>query len=258
MGKIETLIPIVLFNVFFIFFVAGIIVFIREYKLKKKEYNAKLSTQEQAHQQELLATQVEIQNQTMQYIGREIHDNIGQKLTLASLYTQQLAFENKAPEIKESIENISNIINKSLSELRNLSKSLTDDAINDSPLEDLLQTEVEKINELKKCIVTFDHDTNNLELNYQVKCILLRISQEFMQNSVKHSRCAKIAIVLTQNSNNLQLNLQDDGVGFDTKNAVNSGIGLLNMKKRTEIIGGTFLLQTQPNNGTKILISIPV
>ena len=55
----------------------------------------------EAHTKELLSTQIEMQTQTMQYIGREIHDNVGQKLTLASLYTQQLAYENKAPQIND-------------------------------------------------------------------------------------------------------------------------------------------------------------
>ena len=58
------------------------------------------------HKEQLSTVQFEMQQQTMQHIGREIHDNVGQKLTLASLYTQQLAFENKAPLIKNTIENI--------------------------------------------------------------------------------------------------------------------------------------------------------
>ena len=101
MGKTEIIITIFLFNVFFILFIIGIIVFIRQYKLKKNEHNIMLQNQYEEHQKELLSNQIEIQKQTMQDIGREIHDNIGQKLTLASLYSQQLAYENKAPHINE-------------------------------------------------------------------------------------------------------------------------------------------------------------
>ena len=113
MGKSQIIITIIVFNIFFIAFIIAIIAFVRQYRLKKKEHIMLLSTQQEEHQKELLSTQIEIQNQTMQYIGREIHDNIGQKLTLASLYTQQLAYENKAPQINENIENISAIINQS-------------------------------------------------------------------------------------------------------------------------------------------------
>ncbi|WP_326384744.1 sensor histidine kinase [Flavobacterium sp. SUN052] len=214
--------------------------------------------QHEEHQKELLSTQIEIQNQTMQHIGREIHDNIGQKLTLASLYTQQLAFENKAPQINESIENISAIINQSLSELRELSKSLTDDTINDSTIVELLKRESDKINDLKKCKVSFDFNDDKLELNYQMKSVLLRISQEFMQNSIKHSKCKNIKIDLDKFENKLKLTLADDGVGFDISTISSKGIGLSNMKKRTEIIGGNYKLESVAKKGTHLTITIPI
>ena len=100
MGKTEIVITIVVFNLFFILFIVGIVVFIRQYKLKKKEHIGMLTSQTEAHQKELLATQIEIQQQTMQHIGREIHDNIGQKLTLASLYTQQLWYVSSKAEFQ--------------------------------------------------------------------------------------------------------------------------------------------------------------
>ncbi|WP_298119477.1 sensor histidine kinase [Flavobacterium sp.] len=216
-----------------------------------------LNNQHEEHQKELLSTQIEIQNQTMQHIGREIHDNIGQKLTLASLYTQQLAYENKAPQITESIENISAIINQSLSELRALSKSLTDDSIDSLSLVELIQSECEKVNELKKCKVTFKNNEDAANYNYQIKSVLLRICQEFMQNSIKHSKCKNINIILMRNNDHLSFILADDGKGFDVDKKSN-GIGLLNMKKRTEIIGGKASIQSSTSSGTQLTISIPL
>ena len=216
------------------------------------------SDAEIAHQLQIIKTQTDIQQQTMNYIGREIHDNIGQKLTLASLYTQQLAYENKAPQINENIENITIIINQSLSELRELSKSLIDDTINNLTIEALLMKETDKINDLKKCNVVFNFNAKIVEVNYHIKSVLLRICQEFMQNSIKHSNCKSINIQLEKKEHKLQLSLSDDGVGFDTKAISNTGIGLSNMKKRTEIIGGTFSLKSVAKEGTQLTISIPV
>lgn len=258
MGQTETLIPILLFNLFFILFIVGIIIFIRQYKVKKQEYNAMLQLQKEEHSRELLSTQIEIQNQTMQHIGREIHDNIGQKLTLASLYTQQLAFENKAPQINDSIENISAIINQSLSELRELSKSLTDDTISNSSIVELLLEESNKINDLKKCNVTFSSNDEKLDLNYHIKSVLFRICQEFMQNSIKHSKCKNITINLDKLDKILKLSLSDDGIGFDSGKISGKGIGLSNMKKRTEIIGGKYELESIAKKGTQLTISIPI
>ena len=207
-------------------------------------------------ERKLLSTQIEIQTQTMQHIGREIHDNIGQKLTLASLYTQQLAFENKAPHITVNIENISNIINSSLSELRKLSKSLTDNSIENKNLVSLLKSECHKINEYKTCTFTYSKETTQFECAYETKSFIVRIVQEFLQNSIKHSNCEKMEVNLSKEDFYLKLIMKDNGNGFDT-NKINSGIGLLNMKKRTELIRGIFLLESD-KNGTNLSIKIPI
>ncbi len=257
MGKIETIIPIILFNVLFILFIVGIILFIRQYKIKKKEHHTMLQLQHEEHQRELLSTQIEIQNQTMQQIGREIHDNVGQKLTLASLYTQQLAIENKNSIAIDSIENISDIINQSLSELRSLSKSLTDNVIEENSIEKLIEKECEKVINLKTCKVHFNKQTSIKFISYNIKSIILRITQEFIQNSIKHSKCKNINVDLSSNDEEIQLTLIDDGKGFDTSKKYD-GIGLSNMKKRVEIFNGTIIIQSAKNQGTTVKVILPL
>jgi signal transduction histidine kinase len=257
MGKDQITITIILFYIFFVLFIVGIVVFIQQYKMKKKQHDTMLQTQQDEHHKELLSTQIEIQKQTMQHIGREIHDNIGQKLTLASLYTQQLAYENKAPQINENIENIGAIINQSLSELRSLSKTLTDNAIDTSSISVLLQEECTKINDLKVVNVQYSSDANQVQLPYQSKSVLLRITQEFMQNSIKHAQCKTINVSLVWLDSILKLSLHDDGIGFDVDTIQNKGIGLSNMKKRSEIIGGIYSFQSN-STGTHLQIQIPL
>lgn len=258
MGEIEINIFIIIANIILLIFIVGIIIFIFQYRKRKLVHIKETETLAELHQQELLSTQLEMQTQTMQYIGREIHDNVGQKLTLASLYTQQLAYENKAPQINDKIENISHIINESLVELRQLSKSLTDDSIADNTLTDLLQQECDRVNNTKKCNVHFIRNQKNTVLPYQTKSILVRIVQEFLQNSIKHAGCKNIDVTLTGNDESVQLQLRDDGNGFDLNSATGNGIGLNNMKKRTELIGGKFYLESKVGTGTKLNIEIPL
>ncbi|MGO4772691.1 sensor histidine kinase [Flavobacterium sp. W22_SRS_FK3] len=255
MGKSEVIITIILFNLFFILFIAGIVIFIREYKLKKREHSVMILHQKSAHQKELLTAQVEIQEQTMQHIGREIHDNIGQKLTLASLYMQQLAFESKSKNIKDNIENINSIINQSLEELRELSKSLTDNSIETNSIYKLLNAEYLKINELKVFKIDFNCANKKMVLPYQLKTILVRITQEFIQNSIKHSQCKLMTIELKELENKIMLSLTDDGIGFDISKINANGIGISNMKKRTEMLGGNFDLKSTQKTGTQLFIT---
>jgi signal transduction histidine kinase len=255
MGKTELLITLILFNIFFVLFVAAIMVYIRKYKQRKKEYINEIEVKNEIHKRELLATQLEIQQATMQQIGRELHDNIGQKLTLVSLYTQQLLYENKVPEVSERIDQVSQIINQSLQDLRSLSKTLTDDNINQKEIVTLIQEEVDNTNSFKKCKVSFEHNFKQLDLGFAHKNVLLRITQEFIQNSIKHAKCKNIFINLNTSEESLwELNIKDDGVGFDKSNIKSNGIGLTNMKNRAEIIGANFSLDSEKNRGTSLTI----
>jgi signal transduction histidine kinase len=258
MDKYKIQIFVALTLVVVLVMIAGIIIYIFQYRRKRLSDIKEQEALKLKHQQELLSTQLEMQTQTMQHIGREIHDNVGQKLTLASLYTQQLAYENKAPQITAKIENISIIINESLAELRQLSKSLTDDTINDHDIIKLLQMECDKVSNLKKHHVSFSSNQINISLPYQTKSIALRIVQEFLQNSIKHADCKNIIVNLSTTKAALQLYLQDDGKGFEATAINQKGIGLDNMKKRTELIGGTYHLDSKINNGTQLNISIPL
>ena len=258
MWKTEFVITIIVFNLFFLAFIASIFFYIKQYKTKKKEYNMRLNSQLEEHQKEILTTQIEIQNQTMQYIGREIHDNIGQQLTLASLYMQQLSRKNKETKIGENIASISIIINKSLTDLRTLSKTLTDDSIKNNDIIYLLKTECEKTNTIDNCKVVFNSKHQKIDLTYEIKTVLVRVLQEFIQNSIKHADCTNIVISLSVKDSEILFVLKDNGLGFDTKNPDFKGIGLKNIKKRVEILKGNFDIQSTPNLGTSFLITIPI
>ncbi len=287
MGETEYVLIIILFNVFLLAFIVAAVIFAVQYKNKKRENQTKLEQQQILHQKELLSTEIEIQMQTMQHIGREIHDNVGQKLTLASLYTQQLAYEtikslpnkndnehahdsfitdknkldtdeNKAQFSHEKIENIGEIINQSLKELRHLSKSLTDNTIETENITHLLRKEFAKIDDLKKYKVNLNITNENLSLTYQIKSVIVRVAQEFLQNSMKYAECKALSLSVTKIDNELKIVLSDDGVGFDIENSREKGIGLINMKKRVELIGGRYFLKSAKNEGTTLTIEIPI
>lgn len=255
MGKAELIITIILFNTFFVMFAVAVAIYIRNYRQRKREYLNEIEVKNEIHQRELLSTQLEIQQATMQQIGRELHDNIGQKLTLVSLYVQQMLYENKVPEASERIDQVSQIINQSLQDLRSLSKTLTDDNISQKEIITLIQEEVDNTNSLKKCRISFEHNFDQLDLGFVHKNLLLRITQEFIQNSIKHSHCKNIFISLNTSEKALwELTIRDDGIGFDIHQTKSNGIGLTNMKNRAEIIGADFLLQSEKNAGTQLNI----
>ena len=213
------------------------------------------------HIQDLLYTKLEIQQQTMQDISREIHDNIGQRLTLASIYANQLAFENKYPMANERIGAIGCIINESLSELRSLSKNLRNSHEEIAELEDLVQNECSRVNALNICKVECHFSETNFKISTTIKNFILRILQEFLQNSLKHANCKNVTLDFEYRDTGLFIHVADDGVGFNVKSKDEEKIGgieLSNMKKRAELIGADFSLKSVLHKGTDLNLFIPL
>lgn len=251
MGKTEIIISLITSTLVFAILVAGILSFIIQYRKRKLEHTRETALLHKQHTQELLEKQIDTQQQTMQHIGREIHDNVGQKLTLASLYLKQ--FSASQNEHHEQANAIGNIIDESLADLRQLSKSLTNPQFAGADILALLREEAKRINASGVCYVRIVAAQNEMQLPPSTKNVLFRLLQEFIQNSLKHAACKTIEIHFAQQNNRLTVSAKDDGKGFDTTVA-SKGIGLYNMKRRAEELQATFELQSQPGKGTKAVI----
>jgi signal transduction histidine kinase len=256
MGQTEITIFIILVSIIVLIFGIGIIVFVIQYRKRKLLHQKEKATIEERHQVELLNTQLLAQEQTMQFIGREIHDSVAQKLTLAAIYTQKLEYENELPGMTAKLKNISTVINDSLLELRDLSKTLTDNKMHDTSLQGLLDFECERVNETGICRAELESAFDGT-ISVTVKSFLLRIIQEFIQNSLKHSEGKLIRVRIEEDDEGLLVTASDNGKGFDCENIRSRGIGLTNMERRVQLIGGNFNLQSETGKGTRLLVHVP-
>jgi signal transduction histidine kinase len=240
MGETEMIIFLVLINIVVAIFITGIIVFILKYRKRKIIYEGEKIEIEKQHELDILNTQLQIQQQTMQFIGQEIHDSVAQQLTLASIYTQRMEFDNQQPH-----------------ELRQLSKNLTDDKLQNADLCKLIEMECEKVNASGICTAGFI--INNIPvIKTAAKSALFRIIQEFIQNSLKHSRCKGIKIEVNVENGRLLLLLEDDGNGFDVDNLKHKGIGLDSIRRRIQMLGGEYSFKSNTGKGVVLSLSIPI
>ncbi|WP_158597027.1 sensor histidine kinase [Aquimarina sp. BL5] len=247
---------LILFNIIFVAFVAGIVLFIFQYRIKKKEHNKQLQYKDETHKKELLKTQMEIQTNTMTHIGQEIHDSVGQKLTLASLYLKQLPIADFDQLQGNSIQSINEIIDDSLEELREISKSLTNNNIQNNDIISLIEQLCARINNLNKCSINFEYNKKVYLDTNATKTVIFRIIQEFVQNSIKHSKCDLITINLDQNENNIVLSLKDNGIGFNINTSIEKGIGLKNFRKRAELIKAKLEYTSEIEKGTQLTLEL--
>lgn len=226
------------------------------YRKRKLEHIREIDSMNEQFSRELLQTQLEVQQQTMQHIGREIHDNVGQKLTLAALYVLQLDREDTG--LQQKVDDVSAILNESLSDLRSLSKNLTDTGHVQVDLYPLISNECVRAQATGRCIVQLQAGNTPVMVTQSVKNVTLRILQEFLQNSLKHADCTMIDVALQQEENGLQIRAADNGKGFipDVHNR-QKGIGLRNMAKRAEIINARLIVESVPGKGTTMQLFIP-
>ncbi len=260
MGKTEINNFIVLATIILLIFIVGIIVFIIQYHRRKLAYEKDKAITNEQHIQDLLNTKLEIQSQTMADVGREIHDNIGQRLTLASINANKLLYDNAYPDIRDQMTEISRVLGDSLNDLRSISKNLTNMSAEVVSFKEIVENECNRVNKLNICHTDCVFNTTDFKISTTNENFLLRILQEFMQNSLKHSHCKNIHIEFEYTCDGLSGVIRDDGIGFNTDLVAlkpKAGIGLTNMKKRAELIGAAYVMNSVINEGTSLRIFIP-
>lgn len=256
MQETQILILFILTTLIILVFIVGIILFIIQYRKRKIQYQTEKKSMELLHINEMKEATLQMQQLTMQDIGREIHDGVGQRLTLASIYSKQLINKNLPDDSKSKIEEISNIINESLVQLRMLSRELANEQEHHIDINEYIHQEVEKVKALSVCEVEFA-DEKEFFIDNKKAMFIIRILQEFMQNSLKYAECSQISISLKKENEALVLNIHDNGKGFD-KTISTNGIGLNNMKRRAEMIGATIEISSSLGNGTSLFLQLPL
>lgn len=256
MGETEITIFISLATVILLIFIAGIVVFILQYRNRKILHQKEKKAIEEEHKIDMLNVKLQSQNETMHFIGNEIHDSVAQKLTLASIYSQRIEFENEGSALSSRLADVSKIINESLVELRQLSRNLTDQALQTASLDELILMECDKVNSTGMCTAKYSLGILP-EMSIAVKSGLFRIIQEFIQNSIKHAQCKEIIIYLSLVEGEIQMSLNDDGIGFNADENMHRGMGLSSIQRRIQNLGGTYLWENRNGKGAHLKLSIP-
>jgi two-component system, NarL family, sensor kinase len=221
-----------------------------------------LRLMKERYEQELLRSQLEIQENVFGHLSQEIHDNIGQSLTFVALSLLTVPVENDS-EAHEYIEESRKALQKAITELRDLSRSLHTDRVTEIGLANSIDFELERLKRTNLYETSFNFaDIRNL-LDHQTEIILFRIVQEMLNNTVKHAKASKVEIRLSHKTDIIVLEIKDNGIGFDpealfARQERLKGLGLMNIRKRASLIGGTFHINSAKNSGTAIRITIPI
>lgn len=246
-GLYSVILGTVFFSLFFVLYTALLVKYFRRLHRMRVE-NEKL----------LIQVANEIQQTTLNNISQELHDNVGQILSLTKM--QLNIMEQRVDKDETLIHDARENISKAMTDLRDLAKGMSSDRIKILGLYDSVVQEADRINKIDKLTVAITSNGNKIEPDHQKQLVIFRVIQECFQNIIKHANASHVNVQFIYKHSFFEILISDDGVGFEfnaeSKNS--AGMGLMNIFNRVKLIGGESNLTSTPGNGTQVAISVPV
>jgi signal transduction histidine kinase len=209
-------------------------------------------------QKELVNSQQKIQEQILQQISQELHDNVNQVLGVVAIVigTIQYQFDEK----KQELENAQNLLYKAISDLRDLSRSLNTDFINEIGLEDALRQQLEMLRNTNRYDTVLVTHMESYRLSGNHDLVVFRVIQELLQNIVKHANATVINVRMDYSKDNLLIVIRDNGRGIGSTGSDKTstkGIGLHNIQNRVNLLQGSINIEGKKDNGTTATLIVP-
>ncbi|HEY4063718.1 MAG TPA: ATP-binding protein [Puia sp.] len=253
----EVLIVLVACITLFLILAAIILFFLFLYQRRRYVQQQQMAELQLQFREQSMKAQLEIQEQTFHAISQEIHDNVGQVLSLAKV---QINIMNESERMdKGMLQDVRENIGKAMSDLRDLARSMSSDRVRSCTLHETLLQEAERINKtgIIRVEVTVEGDAREIEA--QKKLILFRIIQEGIQNCIKHAGAGVIFIRFGYYPEAVHISIRDEGKGFDPAVILQggNGMGLGNIRTRVHLTGGTHTIESGAGEGTHIRLTIP-
>ncbi len=244
---------LVLFALFLIFFLVI-------HKQRQYKYLIEKQQLEHRYESQLLQSQIEVQEQAFEYFSTEIHDNVGQILSLAKLYLYKIGRNSPNDKIEADAQKGTDLITKAIADLRNLSHTANGNYILNAELSEVIKKELDYISSAKNINCNFISEGESYQLDSEKKLLVFRIIQESIGNALKHGNPGNIIIQLSYKPDLFSVSVKDDGEGFDMQTLDNSkrGLGLSNMQMRADLLKGRFNVSSGKDKGTTIKLDIPV
>ncbi len=233
------------------------------YQRRRQKQERELVRLKEEYEQEVLRSQLEIQESTMKNIAQELHDNVGQSLSVIKLW-MSMAPIGPEHEAYEGVQNSKEMLQKVIREMADLTKSLHTDRITDIGLSEAINFDLASIRRAGILKIQFEVEGEEFHFPDQQSIFIFRMYQEMMNNIIKHSKATQVIVALFyQGNDTFVLKIRDDGVGFDVQEkkdsgSGSSGLGLKSMRNRAKMIGADLAIESEPGKGTTIAVKVPL
>ncbi|MEL1256065.1 ATP-binding protein [Flavobacterium sp. DGU38] len=206
-------------------------------------------------QSELVKTRIEIKDQTLSEISKELHDNIGQIISVGIMQLNRYINAGQ-PVLVNELNDLKEILAKSLDEIRILSRIINKDNLLQSNFIEAIKQDLERIKKLKSIQYNYTLTGEIPQISKEHDLFIYRIFQEALHNSLKHSHSDLFEVNINTTDSLFRLKMKDFGIGYDTAQ-LNSGLGLNNMKLRAKLIGAALIMESD-SSGTTVTLEYPL
>jgi two-component system sensor histidine kinase UhpB len=206
------------------------------------------------------------QEEERQRVARELHDDLCQRLSGMKLNVEVIADEVRPRDktLHRRLQTFNKQCEELIADVRRMSVNLRPTVLDDFGLVIALELLIRDFEKLHKVPVTLETDgSTRLHLEPQLEIALYRIAQEGLSNIAKHAQATMATLVLHRKQSTVIMRIEDNGKGFGpgdagTRREPHSGLGLISMRERSELFGGSLAIDSAQGRGTTVTISIPL
>lgn len=200
-----------------------------------------------------------IREEERKNIAREIHDELGQNLTILKIQLALMRKNINEPEMKDKLENLITLCDSTINTVQKIASQLRPDVLDELGLIPAIEWQLKKFKESTNIEYDFIVSSEEISLTPECETAIFRIFQEALTNVARHSNANFVRITLSKNEKEILLEIYDNGKGI-TKNQIESpnSLGILGMKERTLVLGGEFTIKSTMNSGTLVRLKIPI
>ncbi len=245
---------IVVTTLLILLLITGVIITIFLANRRHVQQEIKMAQMQTSYEKELRTVENEVQESTLNNISRELHDNIGQLLTLMRIQLEQEKLDD--PALAVTLAPLDNTLNDTVQQLRLLSHSLNSDILEQNGLLSMIEQDTKRLRQFRAMSIDWTNDGREPQLDKDQRIMVFRIYQEVVNNILKHARAKNVEVTL-RTINNFSLTIRDDGKGFDLQQTMRDGrgAGLKNMTKRAALAKLHFHIDTAIGKGATFVIA---
>ena len=231
------------------------------YQRRQHRQEQELARLKDEYQNELLQSQLEIKEATFKTIAQELHDNIGQMLSVVKFSLATLSIKKDHPDF-ESVHESREMLNKAIFDLSDITKSMHTDRITKIGLVEAIKYELQMLQKMKLFETSFDSSEDHFHFDEQKEIFLFRMFQEIMNNIIKHAKAKLVEVKIeSPDEQKFRLVIRDDGVGFNlvekqVTTSASAGVGLKSIVNRAKLIGASVKIDSAVGRGSSFTVEL--